>query len=408
MTRLLSLARSRTVQVVGLLGVQAFLAAVFAVLTARWLGPNDRGVVVIVTTLGSFLMLVGSFGAATGGRMLLSQGAPDYTAHSHRATTVRLSGLHLLTVVIVGWPILAFANAWRGWAVAIVFALYGVSLVAIYLLREALHGVGLHSQATFGDVFMYALLVAGILVVGNAASVTVLSVTWLLFLAAAAEVGYLTFHLVRIPSVGEPVLQRSLKALLVLSAPALLASLGQAFTIRGDRLVLGALSDTHAVGIYGTAATFAEMIWLIPMGVGQIIFRHAAQGRYDQIKRLKKVTLVCMALVGVLAAALAKPAVALLLGPEYAESVPLIWLLLAASFPMGVYHLHAPLLNGAGDLRGPAIAGALSSMVLLGLCFALIPLWGAFGAGIASFFAYSLMATVTVVRSRRLRSTSRD
>lgn len=401
-----SLLRSRTVQVVGLLGIQAVLAAAFAVLTARWLGPDDRGVIVIVTTLGSLLMLVGSFGAATGGRMLLSQEAPDYSARRHREVTQRLAGVHLLTMVVVGWPLLAVANAWRGWLVAGVFALYGVSMVAIYLLREALHGVGLHSRATFGDVFMNAVLLAGLLATQIVFKVTVLSVTWLLFLAAAAEVGFLVFHLVRVPSARETAHHRSMRALLLLSAPALLASLGQAFTIRGDRLVLGVLSDSHAVGIYGTAATFAEIMWLIPMGVGQIIFRHAAQGRYEHIKRLQTATLLCMAVVGVIAAALAKPAVAALLGPDYADSVPLIWLLLAASLPMGVYHLHAPMLNGAGDLRGPAIAGGLSSAVLLILCVTTIHAWGAYGAAIASFAAYSIMAAVTVVRSRALRSTS--
>jgi O-antigen/teichoic acid export membrane protein len=406
--RVNSLVRSRTVQVVGLLGVQALLAAAFAVLTARWLGPDDRGVIVIVTTLCSFLMLVGSFGAATGGRMLLSQEAADYTTRSHLGITRRLSGVHLLTMLVIGWPLLAVANAWRGWLVASVFALYGVSMVAIYLLREALHGVGLHSRATFADVLMNAVLVAGLLATQIVFTVTVLSVTWLLFVAAAAEVAFLVFHLVRVPSARETEHHRSMKALLLLSAPALLASLGQAFTIRGDRLVLGTMSDSHAVGIYGTAATFAEIMWLIPMGVGQIIFRHAAQGRFDQVKRLRTATLICMVVVGVFAAAIAKPAVAILLGPDYADSVPLIWLLLAASLPMGVYHLYAPMLNGAGDLKGPAIAGGFSSAVLLILCVATIPVWGAYGAGIASFFAYSLMAAVTVVRSRRLRTTSPD
>jgi len=404
--RLNSLVRLRTVQVVGLLGAQAVLAATFAVLTARWLGPDDRGVIVIVTTLGSFLMLVGSFGAATGGRMLLSQEAADYTARSHRAMTRRLASVHLLTMMVVGWPLLVVTGAWRGWFLAGVFALYGVSMVSIYLLREALHGVGLHSRATLGDVFMNAVLLIGLLGTQMVFEVTVVSITWLLFLAAAAEVCYLVFHIVRVPSAHEAVDHRSMKSLLMLSAPALLASLGQAFSIRGDRLILGALSDSHAVGIYGTAATFAEITWLIPMGVGQIIFRHAAQGHYDQVKRLRTVTLACMAIVGVFTAALAKPAVAILLGPSYSDSVPLIWLLLVASLPMGVYHLHAPMLNGAGDLKGPAIAGGLSSIVLLTLCVATIPVWGAYGAGIASFFAYSLMAAVTVLRSRRHRSTS--
>ena len=182
----------------------------------------------------------------------------------------------------------------------------------------------------------------------------------------------------------------------------MVGSIGQALTIRGDRLVLGALVDSQAVGIYGAAATFAESIWLIPMGAGQLIFRYAAQGRWRLARRLQVITLACMVGIGAIGALLARPAVALLLGPGYSQAVPLIWMLIAAALPMGAYHVTAPMLNGAGDLKGPAIAGSGSAVLLFVLCFATIPILGAAGAAIASFFAYSLMAGVVLWRRRRL------
>lgn len=394
------LVRSRPVRVVALMGVEALLGAVFALVTARVLGPTDRGVVVLITTLGSFLMLVGSLGAATGGRMLLSQGAADYDVRRHLAVSLRLSGIHAMTMVTVGWLLLVVTHAWRGWAVGAAFAGYGVAMLAIYLLREALHGIGLHTQASFGGVLLNAVLVAGLLISARVSTISVPTVSTLLLVSAVAEAVYLAVLLVRARGPRLEV-HRSMKALLVLSTPALLASVGQALTIRGDRLVLGALASSHDVGLYGTAATFAELMWLIPMGVGQIVFRQAALGRYEHVRRLRALTLAAMVALGAVAALIAKPAVALLLGAEYADSVPLIWVLLVAALPMGIYHLNAPILNGSGDLRGPAIASGLSAALLFLVCFLTIPTLGAYGAAIGSFAAYSLMAAVTATRSRR-------
>ncbi len=395
--------RSHVVRVVALMGTEAALAAVFAVLTARQLGPDDRGVIVIFATVGSFLMLLGSLGAATGGRMLLSQQASDYTPHRHLEITRRLCVFHVVTMVTAGWLLLAVTHAWRGWAIGGVFAAYGVAVIAIYLMSEALHGIGRHTRASASGVLLNGLLVSGTIILGAFGAVSVASVSLLMLGGAAIDVAFLAVPLACARSSHDQHRQRSAKALFLLSAPALLASLGQALTIRGDRLVLGALADSRDVGIYGTAATFAELMWLIPMGVGQIVFRQAALGNLNRVRRLQVIALVCMVAFGGIAALLAKPAVGLLLGPAYADSVPLVWVLLGAGLPMGLYHLNAPILNGSGDLRGPAVASLWSAALLFAVCFATIPSLGAYGAAIGSFSAYSVMAIVTTVRSRRMQ-----
>ena len=52
--------------------LQAGSSRLFAVLSARWLGPTDRGVLAVLLTLGSFLMWVGSLGYATSVRVLIA------------------------------------------------------------------------------------------------------------------------------------------------------------------------------------------------------------------------------------------------------------------------------------------------------------------------------------------------
>jgi len=391
-----------TVPVVAFLVTQAVLAACFAILTARFMGPVDRGVIVLTTTSASILMLVGSVGAATGGRMLLSRNDARYSLSRHKRFTLLLCSVHLATMALLGWPLLLLASAWRGWVVAAAFLAYGVATLGVYMLREALHGVGKHVLATSGDVVLNIALVLGVTLLHSRNYVRVPSVTWLLALAALIELLFLAISLTVVKQVPGQVVPIPFRAFLRLSAPALAGALAQAFTIRGDRILLGALDGPRSVGIYGTAATFTEALWIIPLGVGQILFRLSGQGDLPRVRQLRRIALVSVLLLAVCGAGTAKPAVRILLGTEYAASVPLIWVLLFASIPMSLYLLQAQILNGSGDLRGTAIAGVTSAVVLLVGCVSFIPLWGAVGAACASILAYSSMAAIASLRVRRI------
>lgn len=405
LARLTSTAQSQALRVVAALSAQASLAAVFAVLTARWMGPDDRGVVVLLTTTVSLLTLVGSLGAATGGRFLLSKEATNYSLKRHGEVAARLSAIHVLTFVALGLPILTLSGGWRGARIATIVVCYGVVMLAIYFLREGVHGLGRHGWATLGDVLLNVSLVTGVLLVHAYSHLTITTVAVLLLVAALVELTYMCL-LVSVQARRNHPFSTPLRlvSLVILSAPALAGVLTQALVIRGDRLVLGGLVDSRAVGIYGTAATFTETIWLIPMGVGQLLFRLSARNAFHKIRRLQIAAILCVISLAVGVAVLAEPIVNLLLGDAYSRSVPLVWLLLAASIPMAVYHLQAPVLNGAGDFKGTAIAAAISVAVLLTLCVSLIPRWNEYGAGVASFAAYSCMASITTYRVHQLRS----
>jgi hypothetical protein len=139
------------VRVVFAMSVQGATACIFALLTARWLGPTDRGVLVVVVTTASFLMLVGSLGIGTGGRVLLNV-APPLTFTRFLEIAHRLSPVHVLTAAAVGLPVLALTHGLPDWWIGLVFIPYAVGQLLAYLQREAMHGIGRHATAVFGDV----------------------------------------------------------------------------------------------------------------------------------------------------------------------------------------------------------------------------------------------------------------
>lgn len=402
-SRLMFAVRSAPLRAVTGLGVQASLAALFAVVTARWMGPNDRGVIVVTTTTVSLLMLVGSFGAATGGRLLLSQEASTFSLRHHKRLALLLPLGHILTISIIGLPLLVLTGGWYGSRVAVAFCCYGVVMLAVYILREGVHGVARHGTAIAGDVILNAVLVAGAVILHLYSKLTVLNITLLLFSAALVELMYLTIMVTKLQRPVTEDNMRSLSSIIRMSLPALAAGVAQAIVIRGDRLLLGTYDDATAVGLYGTAATFAETLWLIPLGVGQILFHYSAQGEVARMRRLQRITVGCVVVLALVIGFIARPTVSLLLGDAYSSCVPLIWLLLAASVPMSIYHLQAPVLNGAGDFRSVAAAAVAAAIVLAVTCILLIPRWGAYGAGASSLIAYCVMAVISCVGVGKLR-----
>jgi O-antigen/teichoic acid export membrane protein len=168
--------------------------------------------------------------------------------------------------------------------------------------------------------------------------------------------------------------------------------------IRGDRLVLGALATSGAVGIYGVAASFTELLWLVPGGVARIAFRRASlRGSRAEYKRKRTLALLCTLCSGVALAFCAHWMIPLLLGYAYIEAVEITYLLIVASLPMASYQLDVAVLNGLGRLKYAGATTTIGTAVLMAGCLLLIPVWGAMGAAVASLVAYTAMAIVARV-----------
>ena len=91
---------------------------------------------------------------------------------------------------------------------------------------------------------------------------------------------------------------------------------------RGDRLVLGAHGALAAVAVYGLAATYCEMLRIVPTAVGQLAVPRVAQGGgLRAVARLAGLSLLLtVGAAAVLYAAVASLTVPLF-GPAYADAV---------------------------------------------------------------------------------------
>lgn len=405
------LLRSREASLIVSMGFLAASASVFAVLTSRWLGPSDRGIVVVTATAGSLLMLVGSLGVSTGGRVLLAR-TPPLPLKRYLSTTTVLAGVHVVTSTVLGLAVLWITKSLDDPIVGILFVPYAVLMLVSYLLREGLHGLGRHTTAVRGDIATTATQSVLVVVLAPLGLVSLRNVLVTMVIGQAVQVA---LHLRSLRPVCRAQASsdhavsadRPSTAVVRFSLSAVPVIFGQAFVIRGDRLILGALSAPGSVGIYGAAATFTELLWLISNGVGQIAFKRSTQtGLVGASEHHRLYALVVTAAGCVVISVTAPALVPFLLGEAFREAVPLVWVLSLAALPMASYQIDVAVLNGLGRMRRAASITASGSVVLTVLCLLLIPRIDAMGAALASLIAYSVLAAMARIQVRRTDSRS--
>jgi O-antigen/teichoic acid export membrane protein len=150
----------------------------------------------------------------------------------------------------------------------------------------------------------------------------------------------------------------------------------------------------------------AELLWFVSSSLTQAVYGRIGTPDRAQAARttLRVVHLSLLALLAVAplvwaAAALLLPRV---LGADYAQSVPLVALLLPGVLAFGgASALSAYFTNHAGQPRVPAQVAALSLGINAALSLLLIPQFGMNGAALAASTSYALTVALLLQRFRR-------
>jgi O-antigen/teichoic acid export membrane protein len=193
--------------------------------------------------------------------------------------------------------------------------------------------------------------------------------------------------------------------LIVKGIPAIGLMLGQAAVLRFDRILLGLYLAASAVGIYSVSATATEIVWLLPVGLAQILFHGFASKSVDALAatRARVASLAFAVVTAVAMYAIAPIAVDWLVGGQFADAVTPLRILLIGAVLFSSYQLDAYVL-AARDRIGLAAAATIagfSAMLLLDLIA--IPRYGIVGAAWASVIAYGLMAAVARAMVARIQ-----
>ena len=385
-------------------GVATVLLAAIAVITARALGPNGRGVLVLIATAVTFVMLVTSVGVPISARVMLGRGDRKAIIGQYLALGFVLSLAQVVLTMILVRLLLIHSGVQVTLWEDVLIGLYGGAYMGAYLLVHGLFGLGLNGHAASVQVagaLMQLLPVTGLafagvgspwpyvgaMVVGALGqvivSLAILATTRFLSWPSFSAAGWLTLLTRGIPAIG--------------------LSLGQAGTLRIDRILIGLFLTASPVGIYSVAATCTEVVWLVPSALSQVLFQKLASKSVDQrtANRARVASLACGLATAVVLFAIAPLVVNVLVGARFAEAVLPLRILLVAAVLLSSYQLDAYALAAHGRI-GLAATGTLVGFgAVLFADLLLIPAYGIVGAAWASVIAYGVMAILVRILVRR-------
>lgn len=384
------------------------LGMVSGVISARLLGPAEKGVMAAAVLIAGLTAAIAHLGLPYAVIYNISS-APNPHAGLRRTLAVCARVLPLNLLGVAGLYTVAYSvgrnSILKGLTLPVVIA---SSLLCVMTLLQSinvnmfggLQNFRARNTVTFLPVFVVTLVVlfywltrrpisALILVWANAASV-----------AIAVLFGSISIAL-RYPSAFAWHLQRGWpKDYLWYGLKFQLALIAQALNYRLDALIVNALVGNVTLGLYSVAVSSAEVLTLIPTAVDYVLYPKVARARGGEKSRL---TLLALggSLYVVLAAAvglgIALPwLIPMLYGGAFAGSLaPAFWLL-PGMVSLTVVKIVCHVVAGFGRPEYATYTTVLGLAFTVPLDFILIPRMGIIGAAVASSIAYSIAAVAAL------------
>lgn len=185
-----------------------------------------------------------------------------------------------------------------------------------------------------------------------------------------------------------------------IAIPAMLMNMLMYLNYHADILFLGYLvDDTVEIGLYGTAVTLGNMLWIIPDAFKDVLFNRAAKKDNPQeilLAILCNFMLCVVVLFGFII--LGRSFLRIMYGQEYVAAYPLVLLLFVGTLPMILYKLIHPIYIANGNTK--VVVTLLGVAVAINIVgnIALIPQFKGVGAAVSSVISYSICGIAFFVK----------
>ena len=377
------------------------LGLVSSVLIARMLGPEGRGIFAAASTMTAIIVQFGNLGLHASNTYYIAQdrdALPILTGNS-LLVSFGLGGI-LVTGAMAIFTIDSDLAPVHG--IILVLALFTVPFgIAETLLQNLL--LGLYEVRKFNIIIVGSKILGVVLLLAiwffDLVSVEVVYATGVVVLLFNFGWSFqqVTQHLPRLPIVSWAVIRQHIGY----GLRAYIAALFAFLVIRFDLLMVQYIRGAEDLGYYSLAATMGDMMYMLPVAVGTILFPRLS-AMPDQLtkwrftKRVALITCGVMVGVSIIALGFAHPAVQILYGSEFLPAVPAFRWLVLAIFLLSVNTIFMNYFASIGmptvAIYSPAAAAALNVLANLYL----MPQLGIVGTAVASVLAYGLMLMFSI------------
>ena len=387
----------------------AVLAFGVAVLMARALGPEGRGVYALFLLSASITQAVLSLGMGVSAVYYLGKrtySVPRIVANSQQVTLASavVSGL----LVLLAWPIVGDRLLDEGapyWVFAFAVPLFLNYTVLTTILQGSSRFLAMNAVILAQPLVLLMLLVGGVTLGDVDATAALLfwsGATLAAMLLALALLGRQALRPADLLRVDWPSLRQQVR----FGMQGQIGNVAQLLNYRLDQYVVLLFVSTAGVGIYAVSVTLSQSVWFVANAVAVVLLPRLTAA--DAAEAARTTPLVCrntllLSALAALGLGVVSPwLVEALFGGEFGPSLaPLLWLLPGTVALAGSKILTSYIFSQGRPMTNSLITIAALA-VTLAADLALIPAFGVSGAAIASSLAYGVHFALSLVAYRRL------
>lgn len=382
-----------------------------AVITARVLGPEGKGLYTLVILIPML--------AVTFGRMGIGHAANFMAPHmsiGHLISNVALisSLLGLLTVAIVLPATVLFRDfIFKDLSLGIIIFV-GLS-IPVYLFQnhlasmiQALYEIRMRNLIVMIQALANLILLILLVVIFDFGLVgaVIASVASVCLVVLLSSVFLLRKSKIRITQLRLSLIRDLFKYGLKTHIGNVLKDL----SYRLDILIISYYLPAAAVGFYVAAVSLAEIVWKIPDAIGVVLLPRVANIDADSAKLLTPtVCRIVFMLVTIMALTLglfSQKAIALFYGPEFIPSKDPLLILLPGIISLTLWKIIATDMIAEGFPTEYSLTAMISLITMVILDLILIPLYGINGAAFATTIAYACATVSIIILYRRFTNVS--
>jgi O-antigen/teichoic acid export membrane protein len=373
------------------------------VITARALGPHDRGLFQMLVLLPTMLSNFAKLGIPQAAvYSMRRRGAPAAAVVSNATWFAVVLGLLMAVICYAGrdWLLARVIKGAPEDALLAMLLLLPFVLLQVYLLGivQALERfreynfqqIAPNVLALVGMAVVLLWLKAGLLgAVLTQAGITVFVTLWLAFRV---------HRLVPISWRFEPELGREM---LTFGGKSYVQTLAATLHLRIDQYMIGYLLDPTQVGLYAVAVNLTNLLLRVPDALGTVLFPRLA-GTSDErahvaTAEVSRITLAIVAL-GCVGFVIGGPfAIPLLFGARFHGAIAPMLVLLPGIIMMSLYLILSRNFTSRNRQQTNIVAAGLALSINVGSNLWLIPHYGIVGAAASSCLSYGVAALVLLV-----------
>jgi O-antigen/teichoic acid export membrane protein len=394
---------SMLLDVLGLIGSRAMLVVfglATGVITARLLGPHDRGLFAVLLLLPQTLVTFAKMGVAQ---------ANVYYVRRRDASVTTVASNSLVLVVVLS--LLLLAASWLGWRALITpftkdaepaFIWLALSVVPFVLIESYFLAIlqavenfrAYNLQSVYKAIGSFAAIAFALLVLGGRLWAALLSQVLVL---AAANL-WLLYQVRRIAPYGLRWDRAVGRGTLEFGAKSWVQTLAAHLHYKVDLYLIAYLLSPAEVAFYAIAVNMTNPILQIPDAIGTVIFPKLAGASDTDAHARTAVTCRHTLFATVLAAAfyavVGSQLLTLLYGERYAPAIPPMVLMLPGIIMISLYQILSRNFTSRNRQQVNIVAAVVALGVNVALALALIPRFGIAGAAVSTAVSYTLAALI--------------